>query len=74
MGGNRGYYAKENKSEKDKYKSCKYDFTYTCNLRKQMTIGTGTKNKKNREANHKRLLTIGNKLRVAGREVDGGME
>jgi len=26
-----------------------------------------------REANHKRLLTIGNKMRVAGGEVGGGM-
>ena len=26
-----------------------------------------------REANHKRLLTIGNKLRVAGGEVGGGI-
>ena len=27
-----------------------------------------------KEANHKRLLTVGNKLRVAGREVAGGMD
>jgi len=26
-----------------------------------------------REANHKRLLTIGNRVRVAGGEVGGGM-
>ena len=26
-----------------------------------------------RETNHERLLTLGNKLRIAGREVDGRM-
>ena len=31
------------------------------------------KTKSERETNHKRLLTIGNKLRVAGEEVGGGM-
>ena len=29
--------------------------------------------KSERETNHKRLLTMGNKLRVAGGEVSGGM-
>jgi len=28
---------------------------------------------KKRKANHRRLLTLGNKLRVAGGEVGGGM-
>ena len=47
------------------------------NLRKKaMNIGEGKKNKirgkPEKEANHKRLLTIENKLRVAEREWGGG--
>ena len=39
-----------------------------------MNMGKGRKNKiTEREASHKRLLITENKLRVAGREVDGGM-
>ena len=36
-----------------------------------MNIGKGKK-KREREANHKRLLTIENKLRIAGGEVGKG--
>ena len=42
-----------------------------------MNIGEGKGNKNRikaeREANHKRLLTIGNKLRVSGGEVGRGI-
>jgi len=38
-----------------------------------MNIGKGSKKKeREREANHKRLLTIEKKLRVSGGEVGGG--
>jgi len=37
-------------------------------------MGKKKKRKKEREANHKRLLTIENKLRVAGGEVGRGMD
>jgi len=36
-------------------------------------MGGKNKMKSEREINHKRLLTISNKLRVAGREVGWGM-
>ena len=43
-----------------------------------MNIGEGkgkeNKTKTEKEANHKRLVTLGNKLRVAGGEVGGRME
>ena len=46
-----------------------YDFTHMWNLRNEMGKHRGRKNKKEMEANHKRLLIIENKLRVAGGEV-----
>ena len=60
-------------SDKNRY----HDFTHMWNLRnKQMNIGEGkekeNKRKTEREANHKRLLTIGNKLRVAEAEWTEG--
>ena len=52
-------------SEKDKY----HDFTRV-EFKKQNKQREKGK-KRERKANHKKLLTIGNKLRAAGREVGG---
>ena len=38
-----------------------------------LSYGKREKKKMERESNHKKLLIIGNKLRVAGGEVGGGM-
>lgn len=49
-------------SEKDKY----YGFTHMCSLRNKINEHRAReRKKKQREANHKRLLTTDNKLRVA---------
>ena len=56
-----------------------YDFTHMWNLRNKTDEHGGGEGKikygknREREAKHKRLLTIGNKLRVAGGEVGGRM-
>ena len=74
MDGSRGYYAKRNKSIRERQLS--YDFTHMWNLRNK-TGSQGkrgeNKTKSERETNHKKFLTIGNKLRVAGGEVGGEM-
>ena len=47
-----------------------------CNLRNKTDEHRGREGKKmksERETNHMRLLTIGNKLKVAGGEVNGGL-
>ena len=71
MEGARVYYAKQNKSVKER--KIPYDFTHKWNLRnKAVKVMGGGKKRKKRETNHKRLLKIENKLRVVGGEVVGG--
>ena len=78
MDGTRGYYAKQNKSIRERQLS--YDLTHLWNLINKTEDHRGkeekiNKTKSERETNHKRLLIIGNKLRVAGGEGvghDGG--
>ena len=64
MDGNRVYYAKRNKSEKDKY----HDFTHMWNLRNKTNEHRG---KKERQTEN-RLLTVENKLNIAGGVMGGG--
>ena len=76
MDGTRGYYAKQNKSVRERQLS--YDFTHMWSLSsKTEDLAEGrekySKMKSEKETNHKRLLTIGNKLRVTGGEVGEGM-
>ena len=61
--GAREYFAKWNKLEKDKY----HTISLICGIEetKQMTIWEVGGEERERETNHKRLLTIENKLRVA---------
>ena len=64
MDGAREYNAKQNKSVKER--KIPYDFTHMWNLRNKTDKHRGREGKINkmkikREANHKRLLTIGNK-------------
>ena len=70
------YYAKRNQSVRER--KIPYDFTHTWNLRNKTDEHREGKEKQNamkteREANHKRLLTLGNKLRVTRGEGGGGM-
>ena len=71
MDGARVYYAKQNKSVRER--QIPYDFTQMYNLRNK----TGEHNggvEGERETNHKRLLKTENKLRVdGGRWVGGGL-
>ena len=53
MDGARGYYAKQNKSVRER--QIPYDFTHTWNLRNKTDEHKGRGKKKEREANHKRL-------------------
>jgi len=60
---------------RERQTSC--DFTHMWNLRAKTDEHRGREGKirwKQRETNHKRLLTLGNKLRVDGGEVGRGME
>ena len=59
------YYAKQNKSIRER--QIPYDFTHVWNLRNKTDkyMGRGEE-REGRETNHKRLLTIENKLRVDG--------
>ena len=56
-------------SEKDKIP---YDFTHIYDLRNQIDEHRKKKKKREREANHKRLLNTENKLRIAEGEVGRG--
>ena len=58
--------SKVSQSEKDKHHMI--SLIYRILKMKQMNIGEGRK----KETSHKRLLTIENKLRVAGGDVGGG--
>ena len=60
--------SKISQSEKDK---CHMIHSYV-EFKKQNRL-TSEKGEKEREENHKTFLTMENKLRVAGGEVDGGM-
>ena len=71
MDGTRGYYAKQNKSIRERQLS--YDLSDMRNLRGRAgVLGVGREKMKQdgirRETNHKRLLNSQNKLRVAGRD------
>ena len=74
MDGTRRYYAKGNKSIRERQL---YGFTHMWNIRNSTEDHRGREGKLNgkkseRETNHKRLLTPGNKLRVAeGRRMGG---
>ena len=62
-------------AEKDNYHMV---FTYMWNIRNSMEDHRGREGKLNgkkseRETNHERLLTLGNKLRMVERKVGGGM-
>ena len=72
MDGAREYNARWNKPVRER--QIPYNFIYTWNLRNKTEEHKGRegKIKDKMEANHKRLLTIGNKLRVAGGNVRGG--
>ena len=59
----RMYYAKQNKSIRER--QTPYDFTHMWNLRNKTDVNVGEEVKK-REANYKTLLTTENRLRVAG--------
>ena len=63
------YYAKRNKSIRQR--QIPYDFTHMWNLRNKTDEHRGRGKKGEREGNHKRLLTIENKLRVTGGEESG---
>ena len=76
MDGTRGYYAKRNKLITERQVPC--DLTDTWNLRNKTEDHRGREEKhktrqNQRETNHKRLLIIGNKLNIAGREVGWSM-
>ena len=74
MDGTKGYYSKQNKSIRERQLS--YDITHMWNLRIKTEDHRGGKEKikqdEIRETNHKRLLIIGNKLRVTGGEDSEG--
>ena len=60
-------------------KELSYDFTHMLNIRNRAEAHRGREGKLNgkkseRETNHERLLTLGNKLRVAEGKVDGEMQ
>ena len=57
------YYAKQNKSVRER--QIPYDFTHKWNAGNKTDEHRG-RGKREGEANHKRLLTIENKLRVDG--------
>ena len=74
MDGARGYYAKQSKSVRER--QLPYDLTHIWDLRNKAAEREEQEGKNKirqklseREANHKRLLTIRNKLRVAGGAV-----
>ena len=60
MDGTKMYYAKQNKSVRGRQI---YDFTHMCNLRNKTD---GHRGMEKQRGKHKRLLTIENKLKVAG--------
>ena len=64
------YYAKWSKSVREK--QIPYDFTHMWILRNKTDEHRGRRKTKEREANHKGLLAIENKLRVARRKVGRG--
>ena len=74
MDGTRGHYTKRNKFVRERQLS--YDLAHTWNLRNKAEKHRGREGKINkmkseRKTNHKRLLIIENKLRLAGGEGVG---
>ena len=73
MDGTKGYYAKQNKSIRERLP---YDITHMWILRNKTEDHRGreekNKTKSEKETNHERLLIIGNKQRVAGGDEGGG--
>ena len=73
MDGTGGHYAERNKSIRERQLS--YGFTHMWNISADNHRGREGKlngKKAKKETNHERLLTLGNKLRVAGGEVGRG--
>ena len=69
----RGYYAEQNKSMRERQL---YGFTHMWNIRNSEEDHRAREGKLNgksseKEKNHERLLTLGNKLRVAGGDLRG---
>ena len=69
-----GYYVEQNKSIRE---SQLYGFTHTWTIRNSAEDHWGREGKLNgkkpeRETNHERLSTVGNKLRVTGGDLGGG--
>ena len=66
-----------NKISLSREKKLSYDFIHMQNLRNKTeehrVREEKNKTKSERETNHKRLLTLGNKLRIAGGEVGDEM-
>ena len=74
MDGTTGYYSKQNKSVRER--QVPHDLTHMWNLRNKTEDHRGRERKIKQdeireEINHKKLLTTGDKLRVAGGEGVG---